>query len=102
MVNCGPKASTCDVPADTQDPNDLAAELEQAIFDYFQGNTANYKTHARLLVATLRDPKNPEFRGALVDGAIVVEDVPTMKSEDMASAEKREELEQIRCARMRR
>lgn len=84
--------------AGVRDPAAVSAELEQQLFDHFGGVNEDYKEKCKMLLMTLRDAKNPDFRGGLLSGSICIPDVPEMASTEVASAEKRAEIQQLRCA----
>ncbi|CAD5112215.1 DgyrCDS1448 [Dimorphilus gyrociliatus] len=79
-----------DLPTESNDPVDVAAAIEDHIFNEF-GNTDNkYKNRVRSRVLNLRDSKNPKLRENVLMGYISAERIAIMTAEDMASDEMKE------------
>ncbi|XP_065085127.1 transcription elongation factor S-II [Ochlerotatus camptorhynchus] len=76
-----------DPPEGCQSPDELADELEEAIFSEFKNTDMKYKNRVRSRVANLKDPKNPSLRGNFVCGAITAQRLAKMTPEEMASDE---------------
>lgn len=71
---------------------DLAEELEEAIFKEFKNTDTRYKNRIRSRVANLKDPKNPGLRMNYIIGALAASRLAVMTAEEMAS----DEMKQIR------
>lgn len=77
----------------TEDPEmctsaeELAEELEEAIFLEFKNTDMRYKNRIRSRVANLKDPKNPALRTNYLGGAITAQKLAKMTPEEMASDE---------------
>lgn len=74
-------------PEGCQSPEELADELEEAIYGEFKNTDMKYKNRVRSRVANLKDPKNPSLRGNFVCGAITAQRLAKMSPEEMASDE---------------
>lgn len=74
-------------PEGCQTPEELAEELEEAIYAEFKNTDMKYKNRVRSRVANLKDPKNPSLRGNFVSGAITAQRLAKMTPEEMASDE---------------
>lgn len=68
-------------------PEELADELEEAIFAEFKNTDMKYKNRIRSRVANLKDPKNPSLRSNFIVGAITAQRLAKMTPEEMASDE---------------
>ncbi|KAK3914055.1 Transcription elongation factor S-II [Frankliniella fusca] len=79
-----------DVPDGCASPEELAEELEEAIFKEFKNTDNRYKNRVRSRVANLKDAKNPELRQNFVNGALSAARLATMSAEEMASNEMKE------------
>lgn len=66
---------------------ELAEELEDAIFSEFRNTDMRYKNRIRSRVANLKDPKNPSLRSNFINGAIDAAKLAKMLPEEMASDE---------------
>ncbi|KAH8367779.1 hypothetical protein KR084_002753 [Drosophila pseudotakahashii] len=75
-----------------RDPDDMAAQLEQAIYDELRGSDVKYKNRIRSRLSNLRDPKNPGLRDKFLRGLVTPEQLATMSPEEMAS----DDLKQMR------
>ncbi|XP_043272573.1 transcription elongation factor S-II [Venturia canescens] len=73
-------------------PEELAEELEEAIFAEFKNTDNRYKNRVRSRVANLRDAKNPTLRTNFIVGAITPSRLAVMTAEEMAS----DEIKQLR------
>lgn len=76
-----------EVPEGWPDPEEMAVELEEAIFAEFRNTDMKYKNRVRSRVANLKDPKNPTLRGNFMCGAITAQQLAKMTPEEMASDE---------------
>lgn len=74
-------------PEGCQSPEELADELEEAIYSEFKNTDMKYKNRVRSRVANLKDPKNPSLRGNFICGAITAQRLAKMTPEEMASDE---------------
>ncbi|XP_063976117.1 transcription elongation factor S-II isoform X2 [Diachasmimorpha longicaudata] len=73
-------------------PEELAEELEEAIYSEFKNTDSRYKNRVRSRVANLRDVKNPTLRTNFLVGAIPAKRLAVMSAEEMAS----DEIKQLR------
>ncbi|KAL1123924.1 hypothetical protein AAG570_001694, partial [Ranatra chinensis] len=73
-------------------PEDLAQELEEAIFQEFHNTDSRYKNRIRSRVANLKDSKNPQLRSNFLAGVLSASRLATMSAEEMAS----DEMKQLR------
>ncbi|KAF7269226.1 RNA polymerase II elongation factor [Rhynchophorus ferrugineus] len=64
---------------------ELAQELEEAIFAEFKNTDMRYKNRVRSRIANLKDPKNPTLRTNLRVGVISATRLATMTAEEMAN-----------------
>ncbi|XP_014237632.1 transcription elongation factor S-II isoform X1 [Trichogramma pretiosum] len=71
---------------------ELAEDLEDAIFAEFKNTDNKYRNRVRSRVANLRDSKNPTLRTNFIVGAITPARLATMTAEEMAS----DEIKQLR------
>uniref|UniRef100_A0A914W7Q6 TFIIS n=1 Tax=Plectus sambesii TaxID=2011161 RepID=A0A914W7Q6_9BILA len=62
-----------DMPDGTLDPEDLAARIEEKLFDSHRGTTDKYKASLRSRVFNLRDKKNPALRENVLTGVVAPE-----------------------------
>lgn len=68
-------------------PEELAEELEEAIYLEFKNTDMRYKNRVRSRVANLKDSKNPTLRTNYISGAITAAKLAKMTPEEMASDE---------------
>lgn len=66
---------------------ELAEELEEAIFAEFKNTDMRYKNRIRSRVSNLKDSKNPGLRMNFISGVIVANRLSKMTPEEMASDE---------------
>lgn len=66
---------------------ELAEELEDAIYAEFRNTDMKYKNRIRSRVANLKDPKNPTLRSNFICGAVTAQKLAKMTPEEMASDE---------------
>lgn len=71
---------------------ELAEELEEAIFIEFRNTDMRYKNRIRSRLANLKDPKNPTLRTNFRIGAIPASRLAVMTAEEMAN----DEVKQLR------
>lgn len=81
-----------DYPDGCATPEDLAEELEEAIFAEFKNTDMRYKNRVRSRISNLKDTKNPGLRVNYVSGVIPATKLAKMTPEEMAS----EEMKKIR------
>lgn len=67
--------------------DELAEELEEAIYSEFKNTDMRYKNRIRSRVANLKDAKNPALRTNFLGGAITAVKLAKMTPEEMASNE---------------
>lgn len=67
--------------------DELAEELEEAIYQEFRNTDMRYKNRVRSRIANLKDTKNPTLRINFLAGAIPANRLATMTAEEMASNE---------------
>ncbi|EFN75800.1 Transcription elongation factor S-II [Harpegnathos saltator] len=77
-------------------PEELAEELEEAIYAEFKNTDNRYKNRVRSRVANLRDVKNPNLRTNFIVGAITPARLAVMTAEEMASDEIKQLREQFK------
>ncbi|XP_073987333.1 RNA polymerase II elongation factor [Rhodnius prolixus] len=68
-------------------PEELAEELEEAIFQEFKNTDNRYKNRVRSRVSNLKDTKNPQLRTNFLCGALTANKLAVMTAEEMASDE---------------
>lgn len=66
-------------------PEELAEELEEAIYQEFRNTDMRYKNRVRSRIANLKDAKNPTLRTNFRIGAITANRLATMTAEEMAN-----------------
>jgi len=76
-----------DIPEGCPDPDEMANELEDAIYAEIKNTDMKYKNRVRSRVANLKDPKNPTLRGNFMCGAVTAQQLAKMTPEEMASDE---------------
>ncbi|XP_054593966.1 transcription elongation factor A protein 2 isoform X2 [Nothobranchius furzeri] len=76
------------------DCENLAAQIEEQIFQEFKSTDMKYKSRLRSRISNLKDQKNPDLRRNVLCGNISSQRIACMTAEEMASAE----LKQIREA----
>ena len=64
-----------------EDPENLAAKIEDCIFKEFKETNIKYKNRVRSRVANLKDNKNPDLRLNVLRAQISVQRIATMSSE---------------------
>ncbi|KAI4503716.1 hypothetical protein M0802_001119 [Mischocyttarus mexicanus] len=77
-------------------PEELAEELEEAIYAEFKNTDNRYKNRVRSRVANLRDVKNPNLKTNFIVGAITPARLAVMTAEEMASDEIKQLREQFK------
>ncbi|XP_037726488.1 transcription elongation factor S-II [Drosophila subpulchrella] len=73
------------------DPDDMAARLEEVIYEELRCSNVKYKNRIRLLLSNLRDSKNPGLRNKFLRGVVTPSELATMFPEEMEN----DDLEQI-------
>jgi len=79
--------SVGDTPDGRPPAEDVAAAIEDCIYEEFGGTSMKYKTRIRSRYANLKDVKNPSLRANVMTGAIEPEKIAKMTAEEMASDE---------------
>lgn len=74
-------------PEGCASPEELAEELEEAIFAEFKNTDMRYKNRIRSRVSNLKDTKNPGLRMNFISGVIIASRLAKMTPEEMASDE---------------
>lgn len=74
-------------PEGCASPEELAEELEEAIFAEFKNTDMRYKNRIRSRVSNLKDTKNPGLRMNFISGVIAANRFAKMTPEEMASDE---------------
>jgi len=74
---------------------EIAAKIEQEIFYLFHGTTVPYKNKCRSIIFNLKNPKNPDLRSSVLEGAVTPKKLPTMTPQEMASNELKKKSEKI-------
>lgn len=69
------------MPEGCPEPEELAEELEEAIFLEFKNTDMKYKNRVRSRMANLKDPKNPSLRMNYIVGAITANRLAIMTAE---------------------
>lgn len=72
-----------------------AMAIEMELFTHFTSTTPEYKAKYRDIVFNLRDKNNPELNQQIYSGAIEVERLPCISSEEMASSELKKQRKDI-------
>uniref|UniRef100_U5EY68 Transcription elongation factor n=1 Tax=Corethrella appendiculata TaxID=1370023 RepID=U5EY68_9DIPT len=76
-----------EIPEGCATADELAEELEEAIYSEFKNTDNRYKNRVRSRVANLKDPKNPSLRNNYIHGALAASKLAKMTAEEMASDE---------------
>lgn len=76
-----------DYPDGCAGPEELAEELEDAIYAEFKNTDMRYKNRIRSRVSNLKDTKNPSLRMNFINGVINAGQLAKMTPEEMASDE---------------
>lgn len=76
---------TGDAHVGRTDPDELAAAIEDNIFEEFKNTDTKYKNRVRSRVANLKDVKNPDLRANVLSGLIPPDRIAKMTAEEMAS-----------------
>ncbi|XP_058859957.1 transcription elongation factor A protein 2-like [Acipenser ruthenus] len=72
------------------DCKQLAAQIEDYIYQEFKKTDVKYKSRLRSRISNLKDQKNPELRKNVLCGNVSAQRIASMTSEEMASAELKE------------
>lgn len=80
------------IPEDSEDPDELAAKIEDSIYNELKDTGMKYKNRVRSRISNLKDGKNPNLRLNVLRGAILPEKLASMTAEEMAS----DEMKQLR------
>lgn len=76
---------TDDAHIGRSDPVELAAAIEDNIFEEFKNTESKYKNRIRSRIANLKDVKNPDLRANVLSGIIPADRIAKMTAEEMAS-----------------
>lgn len=76
-----------ETPEGCSSAEELAEELEDAIYAEFSNTDMRYKNRVRSRMANLKDVKNPALRKNYISGAIAANKLAKMTPEEMASDE---------------
>ncbi|GFO32835.1 transcription elongation factor a protein 1, partial [Plakobranchus ocellatus] len=79
----------------TQDPEEVAAAIEDAIFEEFNNTEIKYKNRVRSRIANLKDARNPQLRQNVLIGLISASQIASMSAEEMASNEMKQLREKL-------
>lgn len=74
-------------PEGCASPDELAEELEEAIFAEFKNTDMRYKNRVRSRISNLKDTKNPGLRMNYITGVIAAARLAKMTPEEMANDE---------------
>ncbi|KAK3767246.1 hypothetical protein RRG08_018113 [Elysia crispata] len=77
------------------DPEEMAAAIEDAIFEEFNNTEMKYKNRVRSRVANLKDVRNPQLRQNVLIGLISAKKIASMSAEEMASNEMKQLREKL-------
>ncbi|RUS83339.1 hypothetical protein EGW08_008886 [Elysia chlorotica] len=77
------------------DPEEVAAAIEDAIYEEFNNTEMKYKNRVRSRVANLKDVRNPQLRQNVLIGLISAKRIAGMTSEEMASNEMKQLREKL-------
>ncbi|KAI5780738.1 transcription factor S-II, central domain-containing protein [Peziza echinospora] len=86
--------------ADSKKILDRARSVEKAVYALANKTDNTYKFKIRSLYLNLKDPKNPNLRRSVLNGDISPEALSTMTTQEMASSEKKLEIERIQRENM--
>ncbi|XP_005107044.1 transcription elongation factor S-II [Aplysia californica] len=84
-----------EIPEGAHDPEELAAAVEDAIFEEFNNTEVKYKNRIRSRVANLKDSRNPQLRQNVLIGLISAQRIAAMSAEEMASTEMKQLREKL-------
>lgn len=87
MLTLSLKMDDGEYPEGCASAEELAEELEEAIFAEFKNTDMRYKNRVRSRVSNLKDSKNPTLRNNYVSGAISASRLAKMTPEEMANDE---------------
>ncbi|XP_062421135.1 transcription elongation factor A protein 2 [Pungitius pungitius] len=73
----------------------LAAQIEEEIFQEFKTTDIKYKTRLRSRISNLKDQKNPDLRRNVLCGNISARRIASMTAEEMASAELKQKRQDL-------
>ncbi|CAF3083584.1 unnamed protein product [Rotaria socialis] len=79
------------IPEGSDDPVELSARIEDAIFKEINDTTVRYGRRIRSRIFNLRDLKNPDLRTKVLLGSITPQRLAVMTAEDMISDTMKEE-----------
>lgn len=76
-----------ELPAGSREPETLAIQIEEQLFDRYNGTGEKYRAAVRSRLFNLRDKKNPVLRENVLLGYIEPGNFALMKADEMASEE---------------
>ncbi len=79
-----------------------AVEIEQAAFDEYKGDNAEYRSKLRSLFQNLKNRSNRELGPRVVSGEISASKFVTMSADELKSAERKKEDEKIKAENMKK
>lgn len=82
-----------ELPDGTQDPEELAERIEEAVFQAVGGVNDRYRSAVRSRLFNLRDKKNLALRENVLTGAVTAKRFASMTAEEMASDEMKKQRE---------
>jgi transcription elongation factor S-II len=77
------------------EPQDVATQIENELFDTLKGTSREYKAKVRSLTFNLKNPKNPALRQQVLGGFISPQQLCSMSTYDMASEELKKERQRM-------
>jgi transcription elongation factor S-II len=87
MLTSALKIEGAEYPEGCAPAEELAEELEEAIYGEFKNTDMRYKNRVRSRFSNLKDPKNPSLRNNFISGAISATKLAKMTPEEMANDE---------------
>lgn len=78
-----------------------SVEVEQAAYDYFKGDNADYRAKIRSLFQNLKNATNRELGPRVMSGEIEPSRFVTMSHEELKSAERRKEDEKLQAENLK-
>lgn len=87
MLTSALKIEGSEYPEGCAQPEELAEELEEAIYNEFRNTDMRYKNRIRSRFSNLKDPKNPGLRNHFITGMIPASKLAKMTPEEMANDE---------------
>jgi len=82
-------------PNEVLDPQDVARDIEAALWEKYKDKPFDYKTKFRSISFNLKNPKSPELRASVIGGIISPSQLVCMTPQEMASDELKKERQRI-------